>query len=169
MALKRASRRALLCPEDAADLVATRRPLTEVQAVGQFLGKLITRWLTWFSVRISTPASLEFLAMTQAEEILNRAWRASMKGDFQMHTHESDGSASMQEIVPTSWERGYAHIGIAEHAKGLKIRGVRAALALTKRHRNLRQAATVAEEFSNHSSTATIREAVSALLLRFGH
>jgi histidinol phosphatase-like PHP family hydrolase len=47
------------------------------------------------------------------------------KGDLQMHTVWSDGSASIMEMADAAIERGYQYIGITDHSKGLKIaRGI---------------------------------------------
>ena len=45
LALKRASRSALLWPDEAADLIAAGRPLTELQGIGPNLSKLIAGWI----------------------------------------------------------------------------------------------------------------------------
>ena len=44
-ALKRASRTAFLWPEEAADLLAAGRNLTELPSVGPFIARLLTEWI----------------------------------------------------------------------------------------------------------------------------
>ena len=44
-AFRRASRRAFLWPEEAADLIRTGRSLTELQGIGPYLEKVIKTWL----------------------------------------------------------------------------------------------------------------------------
>ena len=44
-AFRRASRRAFLWPEEAADLIRSGRSLTELQGIGPYLEKVINTWL----------------------------------------------------------------------------------------------------------------------------
>ena len=44
-AFQRAARRAFLWPENATDLVAQNRPLTELHGIGPFIEKQIRRWI----------------------------------------------------------------------------------------------------------------------------
>ena len=46
-----------------------------------------------------------------------------VKGDLQMHTLWSDGTASIEEMAQAAVARGYEYIAITDHAKGLKIAG----------------------------------------------
>lgn len=125
-ALRRASRRAFLWPEEAADLLHQGRSLTELTAVGPYLEKVLTRW-------IEKPPSVpgrpelrrQFLTFTEAQAILAKkpSWLASVKGDLQMHTTWSDGEASIAEMADAAIARGYEYIAITDHTKGLKIAG----------------------------------------------
>jgi Histidinol phosphatase and related hydrolases of the PHP family len=123
LALKRASRSALLWSEEAADLVATGRPLTELQGIGPNLSKLIVGWIKSPPPEISNQDSLEFLTMSQAKRLLaeNPRWCANLKGDLHMHTDWSDGSATVHDMARTACEQGYQYIAITDHTKGLKI------------------------------------------------
>ena len=123
LALKRASRSALLWPEEAADLVATGRLLTELPGIGPNLSKLIAGWIKSPPSVASDPLSLEFLTMSQASRILAEKplWSGKLKGDLHMHTDWSDGSASVYEMAKAACERGYEYIAITDHTKGLKI------------------------------------------------
>lgn len=123
LALKRASRSALLWPDEAADLVAVGRPLTDLQGIGPNLSKLIAGWIESPPARPSDPQSLEFLTMSRAKRVLaeNPAWSGKLKGDLHMHTDWSDGSATVYEMARAACERGYEYIGITDHTKGLKI------------------------------------------------
>ena len=123
LALKRASRSALLWPDEAADLVATGRPLSELQGVGSNLSKLIAGWIKAPPPGLPNVESLEFLTMSQAKQILaeNPQWSRKLKGDLHMHTDWSDGSATVHEMARTACEHGYEYIGITDHTKGLKI------------------------------------------------
>ena len=123
LALKRASRSALLWPEEAADLVATGRPLTELQGIGPNLSRLIAGWIKSPPSEPPEPESLEFLTMSQARRVLAEKplWSGKLKGDLHMHTDWSDGSATVFEMAKAAGERGYEYIGITDHTKGLKI------------------------------------------------
>jgi histidinol phosphatase-like PHP family hydrolase len=125
-AFRRASRRAFLWPEEAAQLLRERRSLTELPGVGPYLEKIIRRWIE-HPPGIPTPPELRngFLTLTQAQAAIAKkpAWLRELKGDLQMHTQWSDGSASVQEMAEAAAERGYEYISITDHAKGLKIAG----------------------------------------------
>jgi histidinol phosphatase-like PHP family hydrolase len=126
VALKRASRSAFLWTEEASDLLAAGRSLTDLQGVGPHLSKLITGWIESPPV-IDPLAELEreFLTMAQAKRVLakNPEWRGNLKGDLHMHTTWSDGSAGVAEMARTAAQRGYRYISITDHTKALKIAG----------------------------------------------
>jgi putative hydrolase len=125
-ALRRASRRAFMWEEEAADLVRDGRSLTELPDVGPYIQKVITRW---FQERPAIPARPEirrqFLTMTEAKATLAKkpVWLRSVRGDLQMHTTWSDGDASIKEMAEAAVERGYEYIAVTDHTKGLKIAG----------------------------------------------
>jgi histidinol phosphatase-like PHP family hydrolase len=123
LALKRASRSALLWPDEAADLIAAGRPLTELQGIGPNLSKLIAGWIKSPPSEPPDPESLEFLTMAQAKRVLaeNPLWSGKLKGDLHMHTDWSDGSATVYQMATAACECGYDYIGITDHTKGLKI------------------------------------------------
>jgi histidinol phosphatase-like PHP family hydrolase len=123
LALKRASHTALLWPEEAADLEATDRLLTELQGIGPNLSKLIAGWIKSPPSEFAVQDSVEFLTMAQAKRILaeNPLWCAKLKGDLHMHTNWSDGSATVYEMAKAACERAYEYIGITDYTKALKI------------------------------------------------
>jgi histidinol phosphatase-like PHP family hydrolase len=123
LALKRASRNALLWPEEAADLLATGRALSELEGIGPNLSRLIAGWIESPPQEPSDPESLEFLTMSQAKRVLaeKALWSGELKGDLHMHTDWSDGSATVYEMAKAACQYGYAYIGITDHTKGLKI------------------------------------------------
>ena len=51
------------------------------------------------------------------------SWIAGIKGDLQMHSLWSDGSASISEMAAAAVELNYEYIAITDHAKELKIAG----------------------------------------------
>jgi histidinol phosphatase-like PHP family hydrolase len=125
-ALRRASRRAFMWPEEASTLLATGRSLTELTAVGPFIATLIKRWFD-DPPEVPEPPELrrQFLTIADAKGTLAKkpAWLASVRGDLQMHTTWSDGDASIEEMAEAAVARGYGYIAITDHTKGLKIAG----------------------------------------------
>ena len=125
-ALRRASRRALLWPEEAALLVQQGRSLTELAGVGPYLQSIIKRWMEKPpAVPEPPPIRRDFLTITQAQAVLAKkpSWLRAIKGDLQMHTQWSDGEASVSQMAEAAIERGYEYIAITDHSKGLKIAG----------------------------------------------
>ena len=125
-AYRRASRKALLWPVEVSALLHEGRSLTELPGVGPYLNKIISRWIQ-LSPAVANPPAVRanFLTRTEAGAILRKepSWADRVKGDLQMHTLWSDGSASIQEMAEAGEDRGYEYIAITDHSKGLKIAG----------------------------------------------
>lgn len=125
-ALRRASRKALMWPDEASVMVQQDRSLTELPGVGPSLNKIIRRWMD-NSPDVPAPPEIRahFLTLTEARAALAQqpAWFAEVKGDLQMHTQWSDGAATVEEMARAAAERGYEYIAITDHSKGLKIAG----------------------------------------------
>jgi DNA polymerase (family 10) len=126
-ALLRASRAAFFWPEEAAGLVRADRPLTELTAVGPWVGRIVSDWLT-------DPAGPEppepppiragYLTLAEARATLadHPQWAAGLRGDLQMHTTYSDGRVPLREMVATCDETyGYEFVAITDHSQGLAI------------------------------------------------
>src|SRR5689334_6674050 len=125
-ALRRASRRALFWEEEAAEIERGGRHLTELTAVGPYIGKLISGWLIDPPVVPPVPEIRRgFLTRTQARALLasKPSWLKGIRGDLQMHTSWSDGEGTIAEMAAAALERGYEYIAITDHSKGLKIAG----------------------------------------------
>jgi histidinol phosphatase-like PHP family hydrolase len=126
-AFRRAARSAFLWPENAADLIAQERPLTELRAVGPFIAKRIQRWIERPPPLPSKTPALrrDFFSLADARKLLsaNPAWAKSLRGDLQMHTRWSDGSGTIAQMADAARQRGYEYIAITDHSKGLKIAG----------------------------------------------
>ena len=124
-ALRRASRKAFLWPEEAAQIVQQDRSV-ELPGVGPSLSRIIGRWIH-DPPDVPKPPEIRagFLTAVRAAEILadNPSWLRGVKGDLQMHTLWSDGTASIDEMAQAAVARGYDYIAITDHAKGLKIAG----------------------------------------------
>jgi len=125
-ALRRASRKAFLWPEEAAQIINEGRSLEELPGVGPSLSRIIRRWLQ-DPPDVPKPPEIRagFLTALRAQKILetNPSWLQGVKGDLQMHTLWSDGTASIEEMAQAAVARGYEYIAITDHAKGLKIAG----------------------------------------------
>lgn len=125
-ALRRAARKALFWPEEAADILSANRSLEELPGVGPSLSKIIQRFVEDPPDIPEAPAIRKnFLTVTEAQRYLARrsGWKRKYRGDLQMHSLWSDGTASIQEMADAGEERGYDYIAITDHSKGLPIAG----------------------------------------------
>jgi histidinol phosphatase-like PHP family hydrolase len=125
-ALRRASRKAFLWPEEAALMLQEGRSLTELPAVGPHLNRLIASWIENPPAVPRRPLIRKgFFSWPEARaELANKpSWTSSIKGDLQMHTQWSDGGGTIADMARAAAERGYGFIAITDHSKGLKIAG----------------------------------------------
>jgi histidinol phosphatase-like PHP family hydrolase len=125
-ALRRASRRAFLWDEEAAEIVREGRALTELTAVGPYVEKIIRGWMAAPPEIPELPGIRKhFLTVPQARETLasKPSWLRELRGDLQMHSVWSDGTGSIAEMAEEADKRGYEYIAVTDHAKGLKIAG----------------------------------------------
>jgi histidinol phosphatase-like PHP family hydrolase len=126
-AFRRAARSAFLWPENATDLAAQNRSLTELHGIGPFIEKQIRLWLDKPpSLSSKIPAiRQDFISLAEAKQLLARklAWAKNLRGDLQMHTLWSDGSGTIADMADAAKEQGYEYIAITDHSKSLKIAG----------------------------------------------
>jgi histidinol phosphatase-like PHP family hydrolase len=125
-AFRRAARSAFLWPELAGEVLAAGRSLTELHGVGPFIAKQLQAWLEKPTPRQVAPAiRRDFLTRADARVILaaKADWTKRLRGDLQMHTNWSDGSAAVREMAEAAVNRSYEYIAITDHSKGLKIAG----------------------------------------------
>ncbi len=123
-AYRRAVRSAFLWEVEARDLVAQKRPLTELAHIGPFLQKQIRRWIRQKRhPPRPPPLRKEFRTLAESRLRLARAssWGTRLRGDLQMHTNWSDGSGEIREMADAAVARGYEFIAITDHSKGLSI------------------------------------------------
>ena len=141
-AFRRAARSAFLWPELASDLVVADRPLTELHGVGPFIAKQIEAWIEKPPQQKTNAPAIrrDFLTRADARVLLaaNVEWSKRLRGDLQMHTNWSDGSATIRDMAEAAKERGYEYIGITDHSKGLKIAGGIDERALAEQGREIR-------------------------------
>ena len=126
-AFRRAARSAFLWPEEVSDLVAQNRSLTELRGIGPFIEKQIRNWFDEALRRTKSVPALrqDFISMAEARRLLagRPSWPEKLRGDLQMHSRWSDGSATIAEMADAAKERSYEYIAITDHSKGLKIAG----------------------------------------------
>ena len=123
-AFRRAARRALLWPVEAADLVAEGRSLTELVAVGPFVGRQIHEWLREPpAVPDPPPSRTGFISYAEAREIVaaHPEWENGLRGDLQMHTTYTDGGGTIAEMVEAAEPLGHEYIALTDHSQQLKI------------------------------------------------
>jgi histidinol phosphatase-like PHP family hydrolase len=125
-AYRKASRAAYKWPEEAADLVAEERALTDLKGIGTKLSGLIRSWLEE-PPEIPDPPAIRagFRSFADARKMLaeHPDWADDVNGDLQMHSEESDGRVPIETMASTGIELGYSYIAITDHSKGLKIAG----------------------------------------------
>ena len=126
-AFRRAARSAFLWPEEASDLAAQNRSLTELRSVGPFISKQIQSWIDRPPRRAKTVPAIrqDFISLADARGLLaiQPAWGKNLRGDLQMHSRWSDGSGTIAEMADAAANRSYDYIAITDHSKTLKIAG----------------------------------------------
>jgi histidinol phosphatase-like PHP family hydrolase len=126
-AFRRAARSAYLWPEEASNLVAQNRSLTELRSIGPFIEKQIRIWIDKPPPRAIKPPAIrrDFISLAEARRLLTarHGWSRNLRGDLQMHSQWSDGSGAITEMADAAATRAYEYIAITDHSKGLKIAG----------------------------------------------
>lgn len=124
-ALQRAARAALWrWTEEAADVHAQGRSLTELELVGPWLATIMRRWLEDPpGVEEPPPVRSGFLTLADARATLTAhpEWMRAYRGDLQMHTTWSDGAESLEGMVEAAAGRGYEYVAVTDHSQGLRI------------------------------------------------
>jgi histidinol phosphatase-like PHP family hydrolase len=123
-AFRRAARRALVWPNEAAALVAQGRSLTDLVGVGPFIAHQIDGWLRE-PPPIPEPPPLRtgFISYAEARELIaeHPEWRTELRSDLQMHTTYSDGGATIEAMASAAELLGYSHIALTDHSQQLRI------------------------------------------------
>lgn len=121
-ALARAARRALVWPEEVAEVVEGGGVPTDLQAVGPFVGRLIEAWLADPpEVPPPPPERAGFLTTAEARRALAAHPGWTIRGDLQVHTTWSDGRLPLEEMAEAIRARGHEYAAITDHSKGLPI------------------------------------------------
>jgi histidinol phosphatase-like PHP family hydrolase len=111
-------------PEEAADVVASGRSLTELRAIGKWTARIIHDWLENPPDIPDRPEYRSgFMTMAEARRILaeHPDWRPAIRGDLQMHTTWSDGHQPIFEMAGHAAAQGHEYAGVTDHSKGLPI------------------------------------------------
>jgi histidinol phosphatase-like PHP family hydrolase len=123
-ALHRASRAARMWPEEAAEVVASGRPLTELQTVGPWVAARIQAWLDEPpSVPVDDPTRAGFLTFSNVRRALDQhpEWESEPIADLQVHTTDSDGAMPLEEVAELARSLGRPFIAVTDHSQSLRI------------------------------------------------
>ena len=125
-ALERASRAARFWPEEAADVAAAGRSLTELRNVGPWVAERITGWLE-APPEVPDPDETRngYLTFAQVRRVLDAdpSWESTPHADLQVHSTDSDGALPLREIAFAARELGRTFTAATDHSQSLKIAG----------------------------------------------
>jgi histidinol phosphatase-like PHP family hydrolase len=125
-ALRRAASAARFWPEEAADVAAAGRSLTELRAVGPWIAAQIHDWL---DAPPPPPEPEEnrrgYLTMAEVRRVLDAdpEWEAIPHADLQVHSTDSDGSLPLEEMGEAARAMGRTFIACTDHSQSLSIAG----------------------------------------------
>jgi histidinol phosphatase-like PHP family hydrolase len=111
-------------PDEAAALQESGRSLTELRSVGPFVAHFIAQWLRDMPDPPTPPPLRDgFITYAYARTVVdaNPEWRAVARADHQMHTDETDGSSTIEEMAEAATSIGRERIAITDHSKTLRI------------------------------------------------
>jgi histidinol phosphatase-like PHP family hydrolase len=123
-ALQRAARAARFWPEEASDVVAAERSVTELHGVGPWVGAMIHGWLDDPPAIPEPPETRRgFMTVSEVRSVLAGApdWEEIPHADLQMHTTDSDGSVPLQGMVSAARELGRTLVAVTDHSQSLRI------------------------------------------------
>jgi histidinol phosphatase-like PHP family hydrolase len=111
-------------PDEAAALQESGRSLTELRSVGPFTAHFISQWLREAPDRPTPPPLRDgFITYAYARTVVEAhpEWRAVARADHQMHTDETDGSSTIEDMAEAAALIGRERIAITDHSKTLRI------------------------------------------------
>src|SRR2546423_14379670 len=110
--------------EEAAAIEGSGRSLTELRSVGPFTAHFIAQWLRE-PPDPPTPPPLRdgFITYAHARTVFDAHpdWHAVARADHQMHTDETDGSSTIEEMAEAAVSIGRERITVTDHSKTLRI------------------------------------------------
>jgi histidinol phosphatase-like PHP family hydrolase len=124
LALERAGKEAWRWSEEAGDIAASGRSLTELTSVGPWVANMIEGWL---EQRPAVPGADEtrrdFLTYAQVRAALasDPAWEHLPHADLQIHTTDSDGHLALPDMVAAARATGLAYQSITDHSESLRV------------------------------------------------
>jgi histidinol phosphatase-like PHP family hydrolase len=110
--------------EQAAQVAASGRSLTELRAVGPWVAARIHAWLDDPPERpAEDPTRAGFLTFADVRHVLDtdRAWEAEPHADLQAHTTDSDGALPLDEVAQLARSLRRPFIAITDHSQSLTI------------------------------------------------
>ena len=123
-ALEKASRASRFWLEEASDVAAAGRSLTELRAVGPWVAAQIHAWLD-DPPEIPEPDETRrgFLTSAEVRRALDAdpTWEAAPCADLQMHTTSSDGGLPIEEMVAAARALGRSYVAVTDHSETLTI------------------------------------------------
>jgi histidinol phosphatase-like PHP family hydrolase len=122
-ALERASRASRFWPEEAGEVAASGRPLTELRAVGPWVAARIEAWLEDPHATEPDETRRGFLTYAEVRRTLDAdpSWESTQCADLQMHTTWSDGSLPLEDMVQASRSLGRTFVAVTDHSQALTI------------------------------------------------
>ena len=110
--------------DEAAAVQESGRSLTELRSVGPFTAHFIAQWLR-DSPDPPTPPQLRdgFITYAHARTVVDAhpEWRDVARADNQMHTDETDGSSTIEDMAEAAATIGRERVAITDHSKTLRI------------------------------------------------
>jgi putative hydrolase len=122
-ALERASRASLFWPEEAGEIAASGRPLTELRSVGPWVAARIEAWLEDPPETEPDEMRRGFLTYAEVRRTLDAdpSWEATPCADLQMHTTWSDGTLPLEDMVGAARSLGRTFVAVTDHSQALTI------------------------------------------------
>jgi putative hydrolase len=123
-AFARASGAARFWPKEAADVAAAGRSLTELRGVGPWIAAHIHGWLDAPPL-VPEPDETRrgYLTYAHVRRVLDAEpnWEQTPHADLQVHSTDSDGVLSVEEMAAAARSLGRTFIASTDHSSSLKI------------------------------------------------
>ncbi|HVF07694.1 MAG TPA: hypothetical protein VNC60_03870, partial [Actinomycetota bacterium] len=123
-AFERASGASRFWPEEAADVAAAGRSLTELRGVGPWIATHIHGWLD-APPPVPEPDETRrgYLTYAQVRRVLDAepTWESTPHADLQVHSTDSDGALPLAEMAAIARSLGRTFIASTDHSTSLTI------------------------------------------------
>ena len=123
-AFERASRASRFWPEEAADVAAAGRSLTELRGVGPWIAAHIHGWLD-APPPVPEPDETRrgYLTYARVRRVLDAepTWESTPHADLQVHSTDSDGALPLAEMAAVARSLGRTFIASTDHSTSLRI------------------------------------------------